>query len=120
MELKKLHDKFLSVIPSGKPFIIRKKNLDFHYLIFKYNTNREAMLCYDASSGPTGTLGVIINKFGFSEERMKDMAIQHGEYIELIEKKDMVALEDLTKRHAQGAMRDVLARMESQEKREHS
>lgn len=83
-------------------------NFQFHSILFKYNTNKEALDCYNVYSGENGLIGVLRNLLGYSPTRLEVMNEDHQMYIELAAAKDIPALKLLTIKHSEGAKADVL------------
>jgi DNA-binding GntR family transcriptional regulator len=107
-ELKALNKDYKDTANPKNVFLLRKKNLKFHYMMFKYNTNVEARLIYDSYSGEGGVIAIIMNQFGISGRRVEQVIAEHDKYVRLITRKDIPALEELSKKHAEGALKDVL------------
>lgn len=107
-ELRSVNTELRNCIKNNQLSRVLALNSQFHSILFKYNTNKEALDCYNVYSGENGLIGVLRNLLGYSPERLEVMNEEHQMYIELAAVKDIPALESLTKKHSDGAKSDVL------------
>lgn len=108
-ELRGVNTELHNCIENNQLSRVLPLNFQFHSILFKYNTNKEALDCYNIYSGENGLIGVLRNLLGYSPTRLKVMYEEHQMYIELAAAKNISALEAMTKKHSNGAKADVIA-----------
>ena len=100
---------FSAAVNSGDINAIWANDKRFHHLLFEKSRNKPALEIFQKYSSLLSTLR---KKYGFGEGRIREMARQHEEILGLLKTGDPDKLESMCKKHAEGAKKDLLKRIE--------
>lgn len=103
--IEKIHKQFCKAAKLKNIKKMLSLNSTFHKEIYELGRNQEAQKTYKFYADLLGTLR---QRFGISEARIKNMIMEHSEIIDALHARDGVQIEQAVRKHATGAMNDIL------------
>ena len=107
--IDRLHQQFCDAAELGDPVKLLSLNNAFHEKIYGLGRNREAQKTYKLYAGLLGTLRL---RFGLPKARITEMVREHSEILDALRSRDQDRIEAVVRRHAAGAMDNMLQLME--------
>ena len=112
IKMREYQREFSSVVRNGEINAIWTSDKRFHLPLLEKSINTPARDIFQRYSALLATLR---KKYGFCEERLLEMSQQHEAILDMIKTGDPDKLEAMCRKHAEGAKKDLLQRMEAAE-----
>jgi DNA-binding GntR family transcriptional regulator len=107
--LTRLHESFQQACQAGDTAQIIAINDEFHHLIYEKSHNPEALAVHRQY---VGLVQALRHHYNFSPSRLSDMVAEHACFISALRNQNVALLEQIARAHCDGAMLDLLQRME--------
>ena len=111
-QMQQYHDDFCASVTSGDMDTIWASDKRFHMPLFEKSANKPAREIFQKYSALLSTLR---RKYGFGESRILEMSSQHEEILQALSERDPNLLDSLCRKHAEGAKKDLLKRIQDTE-----
>jgi DNA-binding GntR family transcriptional regulator len=109
LKMREYYNEFCAAVHGGDINTIWANDKRFHQPLFEKSINKPAREIFEKYSALLSTLR---KKYGFGEGRILEMVRQHEEILSAIKARDPDRLETVCRKHAAGAKKDLLKRIE--------